>query len=407
MNKTLMISVIAVQLLLFSAPCIMANDGTYYTNGNQLVPLQETDISVRREVLTISLMDNGYARVDVCYEFWNPGKKAKRVLMGFEADPPYNDDYRFHPDGAHPNIRDFVVEMNDRRLAYRTAACVRDSLPLQLIDTSKRYWVFDNNDLYDEKNRMDDDVPFDINAGISFSYVYYFDAEFQPGLNRVHHTYTYRMSIIVETPYVVDYKLTPAGRWAGGKIEDFTLVIRADSTAKHFVIRNLEKIFPGAQFSVSKGAGKIRKTIRNRYYIDTIHEFSLRNGAVQIHLTDFHPQEELRIDGAGIHDCYDGKDVFYFGATYDRSFGEFLYYLDNEKVVPADKEFRYRVARNLPYAHRGHVFKDKRLREYFESLWWYMPDPDYKDSDADFTEVDRKYIKSGKEPKEAKDNLSK
>lgn len=36
-----------------------------------------------------------------------------------------------------------------------------------------------------------------------------------------------------------------------------------------------------------------------------------------------------------------------------------------------------------------------------------MPDPDYKDSDADFTEVDRKYIKSGMELKEAKDNLSK
>lgn len=49
------------------------NDGVYYTSGNHLVPLQETDISVRKEVLTISLMDNGYARVDVQYEFWNPG----------------------------------------------------------------------------------------------------------------------------------------------------------------------------------------------------------------------------------------------------------------------------------------------------------------------------------------------
>ena len=55
---------------------VRANDGVYYTRGSQLVPLTETDISVRKEVLTISIMDNGFARVDVYYEFWNPGKEV-------------------------------------------------------------------------------------------------------------------------------------------------------------------------------------------------------------------------------------------------------------------------------------------------------------------------------------------
>lgn len=27
---------------------VAANDGTYYTKGNQLIPLQETDISVKK-----------------------------------------------------------------------------------------------------------------------------------------------------------------------------------------------------------------------------------------------------------------------------------------------------------------------------------------------------------------------
>lgn len=163
MRPKLSSGIFVAALLLCAAMPAIANDGTYYTKGNQLVPLMETDISVRKEILTISLMDNGYARVDVYYEFWNPGSKSKRLLMGFEADPPYNDDYKFHPSGAHPNIRNFTVEMNGRNLACNTAACVRDSLPLQMVDTSKRYWIFDNNDLYEESNREDEDFPIDIN----------------------------------------------------------------------------------------------------------------------------------------------------------------------------------------------------------------------------------------------------
>ena len=44
---------------------VRANDGVYYTRGSQLVPLTETDISERKEVLNIPIMDNGIARVNV------------------------------------------------------------------------------------------------------------------------------------------------------------------------------------------------------------------------------------------------------------------------------------------------------------------------------------------------------
>ena len=56
---TLKTRMLALMLLLLAAASAVANDGTYYTSGNQLVPLQETDIRVRKEVLTIALMDNG------------------------------------------------------------------------------------------------------------------------------------------------------------------------------------------------------------------------------------------------------------------------------------------------------------------------------------------------------------
>lgn len=365
----------------------MANDGTYYTRGNQLVPLQETDISVKKEVLTISLMDNGFARVDVQYEFWNPGS-ARRITMGFEADPPYNFDYKFYPDGVHPSISLFTVEMNGRQLSYRNAACVLEEnrnckLPLRFIDTTKRYYVNDDNYLYEDKGGK---TPTDNSAGLSFAYVYYFDADFQPGLNRVHHTYVYRMSSVVGNPYLVDYKLTPASRWAGGMIEDFTLTIRADNTAKHFYV--FDTLFGDASFTVSEGMGKTR---RSQQHYGNPTEVSLRNGSITLHCTQFSPKSELAIMSVGYDGIYVDNTCF-VGGSYDRISREYWGPYENQRMVPADKAFRQRVIRNLPFANRGHVFKDKRLREYFEGLWWYMPDPTYDDDTSDFTPVDWEFV---------------
>lgn len=376
---------------------VRANDGVYYTRGSQLVPLTETDISVRKEVLTISIMDNGFARVDVYYEFWNPGKEVKRVLMGFEADPSYNDDYKFYPSGVHPHIKDFTVEMNGRKLSYGNAACVAPDTRvgvhgLERIDTSKRYYVFDNNMLYEEG--FNAEIGDNYKKGIAFAYVYYFNADFQPGLNRVHHTYIYRMSRTVGMPYIVEYKLSPAARWANGQIDDFTLVIRADGTAKNFFI--YDSVFPGAEFRFVEGMGKVR---RHKLYSDPAYEFSLRDGAVTLHLQNFKPEKELTITGAGMDCCYGDGGTFNVAAAYDRSRPVVLFdeeWFGDMKAVPTDGTFRKRVLRNLPYAHRGHVFKDARLRKFFESLWWYMPDPAYKDSTADFTPVDYEYIQAGK-----------
>ena len=51
-----------------------ANDSVYFGSGNQLVPLNENDIAITREVLTIDLTDDGRTRVDVLYELWNRRK---------------------------------------------------------------------------------------------------------------------------------------------------------------------------------------------------------------------------------------------------------------------------------------------------------------------------------------------
>lgn len=362
---------------------IWANDGTYYTSGNQLVPLQETDISVRKEVLTISILNNGFARVDVYYEFWNPGQQSRQLLMGFEADPPYNSDWKFHPDGVHPNIADFTVEMNGIQLAYKNAVCVYNAATLDTV-SRKDYVLFDDNRIYEKDPETN---PEYWDAGITFDYVYYFTATFQPGINKVHHTYRYQMSKGLGNPWDICYKLSPASRWANHQIDDFTLIVRADNTAKHFVID--QKAFPQADFSVIEGVGKIRNLPIEKSWQTPHLEFALRNGAVQTHITNFKPQDELRIASG-----YDyGKP---FGHYYDPYYGQipFLMTIWDAELKHHDLQFLKRVSRNLPYAYRGHVFKDKVMREFFESQWWYMPDPNYKDDDSDFTEVDHLYIKA-------------
>ena len=95
-----------------------ANDGVYFVSGSHLEPLQETDISVKKEVLTITISDGPFAFVEVEYEFMNNGQ-PKDVTMGFEAKAPYNDGEPMNLNGIHPYINDFSVVMNGQTLSHR------------------------------------------------------------------------------------------------------------------------------------------------------------------------------------------------------------------------------------------------------------------------------------------------
>ena len=269
-----MMTVMVVWLLVLAA---RANDGVYYVNGNQLVPLVETDIAITKEVLTISLCDDGFARVDVQYVLMNRGK-AKTVEMGFEAQGPYNDGTRMNPKGTHPHIFDFTATMNGERLTYRNGIIKGGGEEFQALDLN--IWK------RTEDEAGDSDVLKNVNTGetTNFSYAYYFTANFKEGQNIVHHTYRYRMSFGVGRTFECPYWLTPATRWANGQIDDFTLRIKAENTAKHFAITP-EELFNGAQFVVTEGKGKVR---HNRFgdYVSCI-EVALRNGTVEWHKKNF------------------------------------------------------------------------------------------------------------------------
>ena len=365
-----------------------ANDGVYYTSGNQLVPYAETQIQVKKEILTISLLDNKIAKVDVYYEFLNPTSSAKTIQMGFEADPSYNDDYEFYKNGVHKHIHDFTVEMNGQKLSYKNAPCLLGNTEVssRLIDL-KNYEYTDYGSLVKKGN----------DESIDYAYVYYFNATFQPGINKVHHTYSYTMSESVGMTYELAYKLSPAARWANRQIDDFTLIIRADNTCKHFSINKAS--INGMTPVVKEGMGKVRAA-KGAYSVSSekadLWEIAIRNGAVEMHKQNFRPSSEHELSILSAESIY-GYNAGRLAECYDRCSSVPLFmwaeYGDDEVHSELTADQAKRIARNSPYANRGHVFKDPFLKKYFESLFWYMPDPSYVDNQKDFTTSDKDWLK--------------
>lgn len=364
-----------------------ANDGVFYVNGNHLVPVQETDIALTSEVLTISLCDDGYATVDVQYVLTNRGKE-KTVTMGFEADAPSDYEAPFSPQGIHPYIKGFTVVMNHQQLVYKNAvvktqydeACNFQPLNLK---RWKSYGEVKMRDGYDlPENRLLYDAERD--SLISFGYAYYFTARFRPGQNTIHHTYRYRMSYGVGRTFEVPYWLKPAMRWGNRQIDDFTLCIKAPHTAKHFFVEY--PLFAQSEFIVTEGVGKVKKS---KVYDETFTEIVLRNGTVEWHAKNFKPEGNMSIESAErLH-----YDDFIVGTFYDRSDN---YCPDGGILIePEEMKANRRILTNLPYANRGYVFKDKKLQQYFSQFWWYMPDPSWKADTSDFTPREWKLINEG------------
>ena len=391
MKHSLLYTVIACLAVSTTA---RGNDGVFFVNGSHIEPVHETDISVEREVLTITIGDDNYAYVDVDYTFRNNGKE-KTVTVGFEADTPYNGDELIDfKNPVHPYIKDFTVTMNGVSLPYHNylvGTTWDEEKPHSLEPLDTTLWrpteECDNDSLNEMWDALSKELLYNVKTyqDTTFACAYCFDAVFKPGLNRVRHTYRYLMSQTVGNIYEIPYWLTPAMRWAGGEIADFTLRIKAENTAKHFCID--DSLFSAAKPVIAKGKGKTRYT---NYYDTKIREVTLRNGTVEWHCYNFVPSDDINIYSADLMLTFNEKSTV--GCFYDRS-ERFHPIVPNYFCEPGELTAKQRrIIRNLPYASRGYVFKDASLRSYFNSQWWYMPDASWNGSTDDFLPNEWKLI---------------
>lgn len=282
---------------------VLANDGIYYTSGNFLVPLRETDISAKKEILEITLCKDSFATVTVDYTFYN-NSEDKTVTMAFEAAAPYNAWVPINRQGNHPFIEDFTVLFNGEPLPYRNAlvGITANFSSSEDARNRKDYLApLDPNEWKGYGEVADSLLPMDdvlINPALpdsfcSFAYAYYFDAPFRKGENRVRHTYRYRMSWGVGRDYEVSYTLTPVTRWRGGQVDDFTLRIKSETDRE--IVMN-DSLFLGAPFKL-EGIGDIYQLQSDYWgYSQCLFAPLMEGNVLEWHSTNFAPKENLHIE---------------------------------------------------------------------------------------------------------------
>lgn len=353
---------------------LLANDGAYFAAGNQLIPIQESDISVQKEILKVKKVNNKFIEVSVYYEFFNPSA-AKEIIVGFEAISPSGDVDGAPKKGFHPYMRDFTVIMNDKKLNYEVAY-VADSLynkggKIKSIDLK----TFDGNTSGNE---------------VDFFYVYHFKAMFKPGKNIVKHTYVFDVSGSIDYNYHFDYVLTAANRWANKQIDDFTLIVDMGD----FEEFNIPKTFFKQKNDWTiNGIGKMKDIKGNANSIkdkDAV-EFFIQKGAIQFQKKNFKPEGELTIYGINyyINGLENNGTDFYLPVS--------IYLQDNINIDQPLSPVQRKIIRNLPYARRGYVFNDKDLKAFYEGLNWYIPNPKYVPDVNSLTKAEQSWLKKWKE----------
>lgn len=283
-------------ILVIKAVSAFANDGVYFTSGNFLVPMQESSISVRKEILTITIGKGEMAVVDVYYEFYNPDS-TKTVAMAFEAAAPYNAIYDISKNISHPYIYDFGVEMNGQKLEYRNTLIVsqwgsdsrdidRNITPLDLTE-----WKNDIPDeYYDTPNAL---YNARLDSVIYADYGYMFEAVFKPGINVVHHIYSYKMSYSIGYKYNIPYRLIPATRWANSQIDDFTLRIKNENDMDYFISN--DALFSAAPFSFVGGGGCAYPFVDEYGEHNTLVAGYGEGAVLEWHTKNFAPQFDMNI----------------------------------------------------------------------------------------------------------------
>lgn len=356
--------VFIIFFILLQSSILFANDGAYFMSGNQLIPIKETSIEVRKEILSLKRIDNEFLEVTVDYIFFNPEKASKTILVGFEAFSPEGDAEFLPKNGQHPYMESFTVNLNQKILPFEISYVSTEN-------NKKNY------SLKEIESRMSG---FDYT---SFYYVYHFNATFKPGENRLVHTYKFRLSGSVDYFYDFEYVLTAANRWANNKIDDFTLNIDMGDY-QDFCIN--QTFFKSVNEWTINGVGKKVSDFMKEYRTsegETASVFYIQKGIIQFKKKNFHPEGEL------------------FLFTHNLLMGEQIFDLDTELPLNTDvyiifkavkDEMALKVLQNLPYARRGYIFTNTVLKKYYEKMPWYIPNNDYVPEPDELSEAEIKWL---------------
>ena len=356
-----------------------ANDGAFRAQGNQLIPVYETDISVKKEVLTIRRVNETSAQIEVYYEFFNP-RADKTIEVGFEAVSPSGDVTVYPKDGHQPYITHFSVNVNDMPIPYKVAI-VHDK-------SYYRNGEYKAISLAKAKNEAEE------GEYVDFFYVYHFRATFKQGLNIVRHKYTVDLSSSVMEKYSLDYVLTAAKRWANRQIDDFTLQIDMGE----FQDVSIEQTFfkHAADWKTDSTVKSVDVKAADKDH-SAMSEFFIRKGTIVFAQKNFKPGGELSIRSFNEYYYKSAELSLQPDAGYPEKFDSkkdgLPFSIDSQDgILPPADELSRKILHNLPFARRGYIFKSPEIAAYYKKQPWYMPDPAYTPVADELTKKEQEWL---------------
>ena len=363
--KKILLAILFCLLSIFT----FANDWEFGSEGEHIIPLKGSNMSIKKEKITLKLTPDGML-VNVKFTFDNP--TAENKIIGFvtpESGNGEEEDETTKPKRkAEPlKIKNFKTTVNGKEVKSN----------VELLSKLLSKGVLDNNIIkeYTEKEKT------------FYNYVYYFNADFKQGENVVEHSYFYTGSYgVYERDF--EYVVTTISKWKNQTVEDFEIEVHPGnyfvklpySFWKDNKKINWEVVGKGKMVTIAptKKSNDEDATGLERYGIIYL---KLNNGFVRYKTKNFSPNQDFymtRMDNIlGFdYEFPEGKIQGYkFKDDYFTTLRETIYD-DYPNIVSSLKDLKDKdldIIRNYPYAFAGYDFAKKDLKDYFSQFIWYSP----------------------------------
>ena len=363
--KKILLAILFCLLSIFT----FANDWEFGSEGEHIIPLKGSSMSIKKEKITLKLTPDGML-VNVKFTFDNP--TAENKIVGFvtpESGNGEEEDETTKPKRkAEPlKIKNFKTTVNGKEVKSN----------VELLSKLLSKGVLDNNIIkeYTEKEKT------------FYNYVYSFNADFKQGENVVEHSYFYTGSYgVYERDF--EYVVTTISKWKNQTVEDFEIEVHPGnyfvklpySFWKDNKKINWEVVGKGKMVTIAptKKSNDEDATGLERYGIIYL---KLNNGFVRYKTKNFSPNQDFymtRMDNIlgfeyeypeGKVQGYKFKDK-YFEILREVAYSDYPEIVDSLKDL-SDKDLD--IVRNYPYAFAGYDFARKDLKDYFSQFIWYSP----------------------------------
>ena len=354
-------------LFCFLSIFTFANDWEFGSEGEHIIPLKGSNMSIKKEKITLKLTKDGML-VDVKFVFDNP--KAENKIIGFVTPESGNiEEYEENKENRKPEpleIKNFKTFVNGKE--------VKSNLVLLSELLSKG--VLDNNVIKEYKEKEKN----------LYNYVYYFNADFEEGENIVEHSYFYTGSYgIFERDF--SYVVTTISKWKNQTVEDFEIEFHPGNyfvNLPYTFWNNVKKVdwkIVGKGKIVSVAPTKpVDAEIGNNLQKYGEVYLKLDNGYVRYKTKNFSPDKDFyAININYIPGWYYPEGTFQ-GYKFKDKYFEFIAnnigYNEEEEIINSLKKFSNKeldIIRNYPYALVGYDFDRKDLKDYFSQFIWYTP----------------------------------